>query len=92
VFTKRHYINVTPEGKIKSLFAMFILQLARKRILIQYIGDCSKAVQYPHGNSKCKTPYSFSGLNKAKTSMDSPANVYKKLISNHIALLMCYQC
>ena len=85
--TNRYYLNVTSEGKNHSFVRYAYTPVDQKQncVLILYIGDCKTAVQYPHGNSKCSKPYIRtcpSVLKKAKTSVESPANVYKHLVSN----------
>jgi len=86
VFTKRYYSNVTPEGK-KHKFVCYATPID-KRIIFLYstlVIAVQLSIIYIHGNSKCKSPYirtCFSVFNKANISVDSPAIVYKKLVSN----------
>lgn len=88
VFKKRYYLNVTPDGKSSEFVRHSYTPLNKKEnyVLIHYIGDHTRAVQFPHGNCKTKQQKPFirtcpSVLRAAKNTVESPANVYKKLIS-----------
>ena len=90
VFTKRYYLNVTTDGKSSKFRRHSYIPLSKKEnyVLIHYMGDSSTAVQFSHGNCKNKgsqqKPFIRtcpSVLNAMKKTTDSPANVYKKLVS-----------
>lgn len=88
VFKKRYYVNVIPDGKSSKFVRHSYTPLSEKEnyVLIHYIGDHTTAVRFPHGNCKNKQQKPFvrtcpSILSTAKNTVDSPANVYKQLIS-----------
>ena len=88
VIKKRYYFNVTPDGKSSEFVRHSYTPLNKKEnyVLIHCIKDHARAVQFPHGNCKTKQQKPFirtcpSVLRAAKNTVESPANVYKKLIS-----------
>jgi len=83
VVTKKYYLNVTSEGKNHSFVRYAYTPVDQKQncVLIKYTSD-KTAVPYPHGNSKCSKPYIRTYPYVLKTSVESPANVYKHLVSN----------
>ena len=88
LYKKRYYLNVTPEGKSSKFVRHSYVPLDKKEnfVLIHYMGNSSTAVQFSHGNCKNKDTKPYirtcpSVLNAMKKTTDSPANVYKNLVS-----------
>ena len=84
VFTKRYYLNVTPDGKFVR-HSYIPLSKKESYVLIHYMGDSSTAVQFSHGNSKNKDsqqkPFIRTCPSVLNTMKKTTANIYKKLVS-----------
>ena len=87
MFKKRYYVTVTPQRKDSRFVREAYSPLNKKQnfVLIHYMGDHTKAVQFSHGNAKSDRKPFFrtcpSVISAAKSSEELPSNVYKQLVS-----------
>lgn len=84
-----YFVTATPDGndsRFKRLAYQMIDTTEPTLTLIQYVGDESVAIDYPHGNRKGTSITHIrtcpSVLKKVSQSEDIPSNVYKKEIAS----------